>query len=286
MKTLKTFSNLAEAGFAQSLLEAAGLHPSLADEQTGGSYSPIAVLGMRLQVDESEYEHALRVLAEGLDAEPSASETGPSPMAGMATDPRAGGRIPWAVFASVIVGFIVICFVVGDKMRTRNRRLSTNTAGEDVQTRDNNHDGKPDQSWFYSSGKLIRYEADRDFDGRIDEWGVYGDDSSLVRTEVDRNKDGKPDHWYDYRGGLCVASRVDTDLNGIPDYFGTFKDDIFIEGDMRPNASSITTRRQFYLNEFLHEEWVDENEDGKFDYRIEYDPFGKPSGHLPMAETK
>ena len=32
MKTLKTFSNLAEAGFAHSLLEAASLHPFLANE--------------------------------------------------------------------------------------------------------------------------------------------------------------------------------------------------------------------------------------------------------------
>src|SRR5262249_47289236 len=51
MRTLKTFTNVAEAGFAHSLLEAAGLHPFLANEQVGALYSPgIMSEGIRLQV--------------------------------------------------------------------------------------------------------------------------------------------------------------------------------------------------------------------------------------------
>jgi len=341
MKTLKTFSNLAEAGFAQSLLEAAGLHPFLADEQIGGGYTPIAV-GMRLQVEESEYEHALRVLAEGLDAEPTASEAGPSPMAGLAADPRASGRMPIGIFVAVAVGFVVIYIAIGDKLPRSKRRASqqsqasyTNAAGEQVYPRDSNKDGKADEYWYYRDGKYVRYEADRNFDGRIDTWDYYGSDGTTERSESDENFDGKPDrfttyrkgrvtkieqdqnfdgkidesffynsrgaierseidenydgildHWYDYRDGLSAASRMDTDLNGIPDFFLTYRDGVRIQCDIRPNDSPVVTRRQFYKNGLFREEWVDEDADGKFDYRIEYDPFGKPSGHLPMAESK
>jgi len=74
MRTVKTLSNIGEAGFAHSLLEAAGLHPFLADEYSHGlgggpSYTNS---DMRLQVHEEEYEQALRVLTHGPDAEPLA----------------------------------------------------------------------------------------------------------------------------------------------------------------------------------------------------------------------
>ena len=86
--------------------------------------------------------------------------------------------------------------------------------------------------------------------------------------------------------GACVAGRDDTDFNGVPDWFSTFKDGILIQGDVRPNDSRVVTRRTFFTRGILREEWVDEDADGKFDYRIEFDPFEKPSEHLPMAAPK
>lgn len=278
MKTLKTFSNLAEAGFAHSLLEAAGLHPVLADEHTGG-YTPVAALGMRLQIDEAEYEQALRVLAEGPDAEPP---DGPNPMAAMATDPRASGRFPTAVFVAVAVGFVALCYIVTNELRTRTH----STADEEVRTRDSNDDGKPDVYWYYRWGKVVRYEADRNFDRKIDAWYFYNFKGVIERSEEDENYDGILDHWYDYIDGVPMACRIDTDLNGIPDFFGTYRNGVLVECDIRPNDTSVVTRRQFYKLGFLREEWVDEDVDGKFDYRIEFDPFGKPSKHLPMVAEK
>ena len=65
MRTVKTFWNIAEAGFAHSLLEAAGLHPFLANEHVGGLGLNYLGADMRLQVAEAEYAQALRVLSEG-----------------------------------------------------------------------------------------------------------------------------------------------------------------------------------------------------------------------------
>jgi hypothetical protein len=74
MRTVKTFWNVAEAGFAHSLLEAAGLHPFLANEYAnalggGPSYTNA---DLHLQVHEAEYEQAMRVLTHGPDGEPLA----------------------------------------------------------------------------------------------------------------------------------------------------------------------------------------------------------------------
>ena len=55
-----------------------------------------------------------------------------------------------------------------------------------------------------------------------------------------------------------------------------------MQTDIRPNNSPVVTRREFLTRMVLREEWVDEDEDGKFDYRIEFDPFGKPTEHLPI----
>lgn len=55
MKTVKTFANLSEAGFASSLLEAAGIPALLADEQSYLAIPGMATGGIRLQVEEEEH---------------------------------------------------------------------------------------------------------------------------------------------------------------------------------------------------------------------------------------
>ena len=62
MLTIRRFSNIAEAGFARSVLEAVGIEAVLADEHAftlGPQYAP---WGIRLQVPEGDAERAKRVL--------------------------------------------------------------------------------------------------------------------------------------------------------------------------------------------------------------------------------
>jgi hypothetical protein len=56
--------------------------------------------------------------------------------------------------------------------------------------------------------------------------------------------------------------------------------------DCRPNGSKIVTRRLIYEHSILREEWVDEDQDGKFDYKILHDPFGATSSHIPIAPAQ
>lgn len=70
MKTIRRFNNVAEAGFAQSLLESAGLTAVLADDLTfalGPQYVP---WGIRLQVAEEDLGRAEKILEEHEGYEP------------------------------------------------------------------------------------------------------------------------------------------------------------------------------------------------------------------------
>jgi hypothetical protein len=62
MKTVRTYQNLALAGFDRSLLEAGGVDAVLLDENTVWSGVMFLPGGMRLQVPEEDFERALEIL--------------------------------------------------------------------------------------------------------------------------------------------------------------------------------------------------------------------------------
>jgi len=63
---------------------------------------------------------------------------------------------------------------------------------------DTNRDGKPDsRQYFGSDGKIIKVEADTNFDDKVDQWAYY-ENGKLVRVEKDSNYDGKVDGWVKY----------------------------------------------------------------------------------------
>ena len=63
MTTLRSYQNLGEAGFAQSLLEAAGI-PAVLDHEAGTALSPVGVSAVRLQVPQEHVLEAQRILAD------------------------------------------------------------------------------------------------------------------------------------------------------------------------------------------------------------------------------
>jgi len=75
MTTIHNYFNVAEAGFAQSLLEASGIEASLLDETTAGMGTMFGSGGMRLQVAEEDAERALEILANHV---PETDGTGPA----------------------------------------------------------------------------------------------------------------------------------------------------------------------------------------------------------------
>ncbi|HEX4084811.1 MAG TPA: DUF2007 domain-containing protein [Chthoniobacteraceae bacterium] len=62
MITIRRFGNVAEAGFAQSLLESVGIQAALADENAYTLGPQFVPWGIRLQVPESEAQRSLDIL--------------------------------------------------------------------------------------------------------------------------------------------------------------------------------------------------------------------------------
>jgi uncharacterized protein YbaR (Trm112 family) len=75
MKTIRTYGNLAAAGFDQSLLEASGIEAALLDENTATSGIVFIPTGMRLQVADEDVERALEVLSQRV---PDSMDTAPA----------------------------------------------------------------------------------------------------------------------------------------------------------------------------------------------------------------
>src|SRR5687767_14251621 len=101
MKTLKTFSNLAEAGFAGSLLEAAGIPTLLADEQSS-LWSFGMAIPIRVQVEEADFERAHEILDKGL---PATDDTPPA-----VVPPSTNRGVPVRLFLAVGALFGVLAF--------------------------------------------------------------------------------------------------------------------------------------------------------------------------------
>jgi antitoxin component YwqK of YwqJK toxin-antitoxin module len=139
---------------------------------------------------------------------------------------------------------------------------------------DRNGDGKIDEWFIYSSGTCVRVLADQNFDGRIDLWQTNSEDfGSIVR--FDRNFDGKPDYVDIYVNGVLSESREDTDFNGIFDVTTQYKHGVPFLSEVRPNGTNVVFISRSFKDGILKEEWIDEDMDGKFDLKKEFDPMGK-----------
>lgn len=228
MKTVKTYLNLAEAGFAASLLEAAGIQASIADEQTYTLGYQTGAIGLRLQVEDQDFERAQAVLAEGPDATPRGNPVADEP-------PVKTGNLPIGLFV-LIIALLGVLGLIG-RYALEQRRAHRETMAEQTYAYDVNHDGKPDV-------------------------------------------------WFTYRRGVIVSSEHDTDFDGLPDLFSRYEDGVIAETEVRPGNSKIVVRKWIYVHGVEREEWVDEDADGTFDYKILIDPFGARSDRIPLPAAK
>jgi hypothetical protein len=65
-------------------------------------------------------------------------------------------------------------------------------------------------------GKPLRYEYDKDADGKIERAEVVVE-GRIGRIELDTNRDGKADRWQDWREGRLRTETIDLDGDGRPD---------------------------------------------------------------------
>lgn len=125
-------------------------------------------------------------------------------------------------------------------------------ARDDSWQQDRNQDGRIDARWSADwAGRPDRYEEDNDFDGRFElQYEVH--DGELRRGVLDSNFDGRPEQVWHLENGV---------LAGI-DYF-------FASGGR-------VVKRQSFRGGLLIAAEYDDDGDGVFERRIEYDAHAEP----------
>ena len=78
-------------------------------------------------------------------------------------------------------------------------------------------DGRP-QLWTVvnEAGDAVRYEYDRDRDGRTERAEVVVE-GRIGRVELDTDRDGRFDRWQEWKGDRVAMESLDTDGDGRPD---------------------------------------------------------------------
>jgi hypothetical protein len=284
MKTLRTYGNLAEAGFAKSLLEAAGITAELADENAYAAGYGRVVGDLRLQVDEQDFEKATHVprrrLGRNNDSTPARRR---HRMRKMHHQANSGLPISQQEFSLRAVLHWSRCSFAVAQWRERQKDGSSE---EQVMKYDTNNDGKTDTVYTYRGRNLSRVTFDRNNDGKPDQWEEYNSNGIIVSSSEDNNFDGVPDNWITTITANQPPGKADRDFNGAPDVYATYRNSLIERTEVRPNGAKVPVRVQKYVNGILREEQVDADQDGRPDYRIEYDPFGTPSEHLPIETAK
>jgi len=157
--------------------------------------------------------------------------------------PRTASRLmgPLWFVAGLLVGLVIMFLAMRNNVQI------------DVWEYDRNSDGRIDARWIAGvSGAPIGYEEDNDYDGRmethmdVDEYGYY------THGVLDTNGDGRPEQtWHFDRGKL---EQVDF-------HFG---------------SGGRVVKRQFFKGWLLDHAEYDDDGDGRFERRVDYDSHAEP----------
>jgi hypothetical protein len=117
---------------------------------------------------------------------------------------------------------------------------------------DRNRDGRADTHWSFDfAGYANLYEEDNDFDGRY-EWRFDVENDLITRGVLDRDFDGRPEQITHFVSGVPAST----------DYF-------FASGGR-------VVKRVYYRAGLPDHAEFDDDGDGRFERRVQYDAHGEP----------
>ena len=140
-----------------------------------------------------------------------------------------------------------------------------------MRTLDADRDGQPEQIRYVdkSTGEMIRKAADRDYDGKLDTWQTYVNNSLDERT-LDTDNDGHIDTWEKYQGGQMIERVIDRNGNGHKDAFYTFSMGSLVEESHDRNDDGEFDLVVTYRGRLKSRSREDSSGDGRFDTWITY----------------
>jgi hypothetical protein len=91
-------------------------------------------------------------------------------------------------------------------------------------------DGHPELVRYVDpkTGRMVRQEEDRNYDGVTDAWSDYVSGVIEARA-IDSNDDGNPDTWERYADGRMTSLEVDRDDDGVRDAFYRYEEGSIVE---------------------------------------------------------
>ena len=168
------------------------------------------------------------------------------------------------------------------------------------ETRDVNFDGTMDIETRYENGKKVQFKEDTNLDGVMDRTVFFDNNENPLKIVLDTNGDNAPDQWHQYNKDALEWFESDRNHDGKPDlkifyaneekqrlikdddFNGFFEitqrfeeDDWTVIVELDSNENSLADSIFFYIAEALARKDVDENRDGRIDFRECYDHNGR-----------
>lgn len=244
-----------EAHMICDLLARAGISARVDGEFLAGAGGDLPLGStIKVRVDPSRAAEAREVIDEWERLQPLPDAAAPRP--------RSRSLAPLWFFAGLLVGGAIL-FVTLRTPYTRG-------------TADLNGDGTPDEFYFYSGDTMSQAQGDRNYDGKIDVRWINDLHGVLSRSEADDDFDGRFEWKSDARHGQLVKSTLDSNGDGKPDSVSHLKHGILRTVEIYDEAGARVIARQHYPGYWNSSTEFDDDGDGKFERRVEYDRFGEP----------
>jgi hypothetical protein len=256
MRTLYEASNAVEAHMLVDLLKQEGLTAEIHGEYLQGGVGHLPANGLvRLVIDESEYAEARAVVERWDSAQPAEAKQQ------LSQPPRSRSAI-YGLIVGLVIG-------VGGSYGYFHKPTSFSGF-------DHNGDGVYDEKWINGpSGLLLRYEMDRNLDGKVDFIGRFDSRGVMASAESDDNFDGVFETRIRYRNSNAETAEVDTDGDGYPDLSMHYLNGVlFATYYMNPSTGLPLRYELFHLGKLTTAE-VDTDKDGSLDTRYTYGTLGE-----------
>ena len=270
MQTVYEAANAAEAHMIADLLRQEGVVAHVRGEHLQGALGELPAAGLvRLEVHPEDHARARDFIARWEAAQPPEPHAATAPAA---ASPRGPGGWLLGVLLGVVAGAVAT---------TAFFRTPRSTDGID-----HNGDGVLDERWTLSpAGTLLKSEADRNLDGRIDFISHFDRRGQLATAEADEDFNGSFETRLTFLRGNLDRADVDTDGDGFPDLHASYANGVVQANAFIDRATGLPLRIEHYrLGKLTHAE-VDADRDGVLDTVVSHTPLGEVASRraLPAA---
>jgi hypothetical protein len=258
MKNIYEAANTVEAHMLRDLLKQDGIAAHIHGEYLQGGMGELPAAGLvRLAVDDADVDRARALLTSWEQNQPAES---------LAITQKASAR--HGRFSAGLVGL-----AFGVALTTAYFKAPARVDGFD-----HNHDGVLDEKWTDSvSRQALRYEVDRNLDGKVDLISWFDKHGLMTVTEADDDFNGSFESRSTHKNNQLLSAETDTDGDGFPDLRQRYEHGVLTHSEtIRPNTGLPLRVETLRLGRLQSAE-VDNNNDGVLDQRLYYSATGQVS---------